>query len=274
MISAKEAASVKRVQFLDCRFSLAVHAEGQHAWTQARLPGARHLHMEHDLAGNCDGSNGRHPLPTCEQFQESLRKAGVNAGDTLVVYDEQRFAGAARAWWLLRYFGVSDVRVLDGGLKGWRDAGFAFETGTPSPIEPGNIKLDTGPRTHLVATAREVANLSAQDDTVLIDAREPQRFRGEAEPIDPVAGRIPGAVNYPWAEVTDDHGYLRETDWHQSHWQALSADSPAIVYCGSGVTASVNLLSMAIAGRKTDRLYAGSFSEWCADQSRPIERDT
>lgn len=273
MISVSDAANLNNVAWLDCRFSLATHDAGLHAWTEACIPGASHLHMEHDLAGDCTGRNGRHPLPTRADFQSSLQQAGVNAAQTIIVYDDQRLAGAARAWWLLRYFGVTDVYVLDGGFAAWRADGRPVNTDMSKSKCSGDVTLSTENRSSVV-TQSDVAALVDTTSSVLIDAREPQRFAGQEEPIDPIAGRIPSAANFPWTEVTNSAGFVQPQHWHETRWKTVNTDVKPVFYCGSGITASVNLLSMAIAGRNDGRLYAGSYSEWCANPDNAIERDS
>ena len=258
-------------RFIDCRFSLADHDAGYRDWSQLRITGARHLHMEHDLAGYSTGSNGRHPLPTRTQFETSLRRAGICQGDTIIFYDDQRLAGAARAWWLLNYFGVSAVRILDGGFRAWRIAGGPIDATTPSSdIEHGDVKLGPANEAFAINKKQMFAELHRRP---LVDAREPPRFRGEVEPIDPIAGRIPGATNQPWTEVTTPSGYCLPPAMQRSRWRLNAGGVEPVLYCGSGVTASVNSLSRVIAGLSPGIIYVGSYSEWCNDPSMPIARD-
>ena len=258
--------------FIDCRFSLADHGAGVRDWYRLRIPGARHLHMENDLAGHCTGSNGRHPLPNPVQFEKSLRRVGINAGDTIVLYDDQRLAGAARAWWLMTYFGIRLVRILDGGFRAWRAAGGPVDATIPAATVPtGDIGIKQ-PNRELVADKHEVIAALKRGRPV-VDAREPVRFRGEAEPIDPVAGRIPGATNRPWTDVTTTSGLVYPQAIQRARWRLAPTGQTPVLYCGSGVTASVNALSRVIAGLPPGAVYAGSYSEWCADPQLPIARD-
>ena len=274
MIDARAAARLatqRRVVWLDCRFSLADYSAGRRAWRRARIPGAQHLDMEIDLSGRKTGSNGRHPLPSAADMTRSLRRAGAKASDTLVLYDDN-MAGAARAWWLSVFFGLTDVRVLDGGLAAWRSAGFPIDTRPSQAVSEGDISLTNGD-SDLIVTVDALARHVRRGDACLVDAREAVRYRGEQEPIDPVPGRIPGAINLPWTTALL-HGRMRSATAQRRRWRHIPSTVTPIMYCGSGVTASVNLLSMAIAGRPLGQLYAGSYSEWVADSSRRIARDS
>lgn len=259
------------VAVFDCRFSLADAEHGRRAYLAGHLPGARHLDMEKDLSGPRTAGRGRHPLPARGALEGTLRRAGVCAGMPVVVYDAQRLAGAARAWWLLRHFGLRDVRVLDGGFEAWRAAGAPTVSGPEPDVPAGDVRLsDVG--IDVVDAAAVLALLDGPPGT-LVDAREPARFAGREEPIDPVAGRIPGARNLPWTAITDERGRVRPIKALRQLWSAATPSDDPVAYCGSGVTASVLLLSRAIAGLPGGRLYAGSWSEWCADPARPVERD-
>lgn len=235
---------------LDVRWELG-RDDGQERYLAGHVPGASYVDMGTDLADPVgDGSRGRHPLPDPERFAAAMRRCGVRRDRPVVVYDDVAGSSAARAWWLLTYHGHPDVRVLDGGWTAYVDAGGPLETG---PVEPaaGDFEADPG---HLpVLDAEEAARLAA--DGRLIDARVPERYSGERERFDPVAGHIPGAVNIPF----DRPDLLTEVDQQQS----------VGVYCGSGVTASFSVFTLARLG--TDAaLYPGSWSEWVADPSRPV----
>ena len=222
---------------------------------------------KNDLAGPAGEHGGRHPLPDIDEFQQKLRDAGVSSGGLVVCYDEQRFAGAARAWWLLKYFGHGNVLVLDGGLPAWREAGLDLSPDLPE-AEPGDSQLEPSPEMVV-----DVEGVRGKPPGILIDSREPARFAGMEEPIDPVAGHIPGAVNCCWAEISDNDGLLRSEDFHRERWARIGPDDDVIVYCGSGVTAAVNLLSMEVAGIRAARLYAGSWSDWISWPENPVARE-
>ncbi len=273
LISVTELAdNIENYLLLDCRFSLAAYAQGQADFDGGHLPGAHHMDMENDLAGEKTGRNGRHPLPRLEDFQQRLRELGATSASHIVCYDANRLAGAARAWWLLRYFGHKKVSILNGGINAWQAAGLSLETGDAPGASPGDITL-TSENTDWVCDIGEMRQLVAEADTLIVDAREEERFRGLAESIDPVAGRLPGARNLLWLNVTDDHGMTRAPEVQRERWTSLSDERQPVLYCGSGITASVNALSLKLAGLGMGRLYAGSFSEWCADPDNPIERD-
>jgi thiosulfate/3-mercaptopyruvate sulfurtransferase len=270
---------------IDCRFSLTDPLAGQQQYEISHLPGAHFLDLNQDLSSPVQPHGGRHPLPQPEILAAKLTAIGVSSAppSLVVIYDDSRFAFAARLWWLLRYYSHDQVVVLDGGYSQWQAAGYPVTTALPpqpdltSPFIP-QLRTDW---TIDITALKQVLRLQSQaqaDLPVLIDAREAERYRGEREPIDPVAGHIPGALNYPWQEVTDHQGFVHSPAIQQQRWanlpkqqtvlgselsdSQLSEASP-IVYCGSGVTACVNLLSLAIAGRMA-KLYPGSWSDWCS----------
>jgi thiosulfate/3-mercaptopyruvate sulfurtransferase len=253
-----------QVVVVDCRFALMQPALGQQQYQAGHIPGAFYLDLNQDLSSPVQTHGGRHPLPDLATLVAKLQTLGIASaspqGPTqVVVYDDSRLAFAARLWWLLRYLGHGPVAVLDGGWQAWQAAGYAQSTEVP-PARYGEFVPQV--QRDWVVDRDQVQQRSPQ--TVLVDAREGERYRGEREPIDPVAGHIPGAVNYPWQDTTDDHGRVRSPAHQQQRWQALPPDQPVIVYCGSGVTACVNLLSLELAGRPPGRLYAGSWSDWCS----------
>ena len=243
----------------DCRFSLQQPDSGQQAYATAHIPGAQYFHLNRDLSGPVLPSRrgGRHPLPAVADLVRTLEARGIGNQTTVVAYDDSRFAFAARLWWLLRYLGHDRVAVLDGGFAGWRDRGYPTETAAPTPT-PQQFT----PRVQTPWVVDRDAVLARDEDAVLVDSRSGDRYRGEREPIDPVAGHVPGAVNRFWQEVTDEQGYALPSQAQRQRWQGI--DGEVMVYCGSGVTACVNLLGLALAGREPGRLYAGSWSDWCS----------
>ncbi|MEO0996731.1 MAG: sulfurtransferase [Pseudomonadota bacterium] len=266
---AELAARLGDVAVFDCRFSLSDFDAGRRDWLAAHIPSAFHLDMETDLAGDKNGLNGRHPLPSRQALQRSLRGCGVGAGQAIVLYDDNRLAGAARAWWLLSYYGIDGVALLNGGFAAWRALDLPLESGERTRPGGGDVRLGDGdPR--MLATLAQVRAASASGEPQLIDSREPPRFRGDEEPIDPVAGRIPKARNLPWQGVTAGDGTVLPAAAQAGRWHGFAAEPAPILYCGSGVTASVNALSRVLAGLEPARLYAGSFSEWCADPANPV----
>lgn len=251
-----------QVIIVDCRFSLADPQLGRRQYENSHIKGAHYLDLNQDLSGAVEEHGGRHPLPNPERLGNKLAEIGVNFQETFVVaYDDSRFAFAARLWWLLRYMGHEKVAVLDGGFSGWHKTGYPVTDEMPT-LKPGKFV----PQVQLNGVA-DINTVKAQKDifgVVLVDSREKERYQGLHEPIDPIAGHIPGAVNYPWQDVTDPQGYLKSAIEQQQRWAGVAQADKIIVYCGSGVTACVNLLSLEIAGLNNTQLYAGSWSDWCS----------
>ena len=239
---------------------------GYQRYDAGHIPGAAYLDVDDDLAAP-PGVGGRHPLPDSDLFVAAVRRAGVWHGSTVVAYDDGPGTAAARLWWLLRDHGHDDVLVLDGGLAAWRAAGRPVSTERAVP-EPGD--WDGRPGHLRVVEADAIPDLVR--DGVLIDARAAQRFRGEHEPIDPVAGHIPGAVNAPLTENTDDLGRFLPDHELRERFASLGVrdDLPVAAYCGSGVTATQTLLALRLAGFAEAALYPGSWSGWITDPSRPV----
>lgn len=251
---------------LDVRWRLS-GPPGRNDYDNGHIPGAVFLDLDVDLCGP-PGADGRHPLPDPAALQRVLRAAGVSADRTVVVYDGGDGLAAARAWWTLRWAGHGDVRVLDGGFPTWLGD---VTTDVPDP-EPGDVTVRAGGMRVLDAEAAAAIARTG----VLIDARQPPRFRGETEPIDPVAGRIPGARNVPYADLIHADGRFRAADELQARFAANGLESDANVgtdagaYCGSGVTAAHTVLAMTLAGVPDPALYVGSWSHWIGDPRRPI----
>jgi len=254
---------------IDCRFDLAHAAWGQSAYRQGHIPGAHFAHLDKDLCGTPTRDSGRHPLPAWSAFAERLGQWGVRAGTQTVVYDQHNGAYAARLWWMLRAMGHEHVALLDGGWSAWLRAGGSEQVTVP-PLRSGRYEVRPGSGW---VTSAELVRELAGGDCVLVDARSAERFRGEQEPIDRVAGHVPGALNRPYTEnLTSDDTFLSAAVL-RAQWTALLAGRVhgAVVHmCGSGVTACHNLLAMEIAGLTGSRLYVGSWSEWSADVARPV----
>ncbi|WP_338847022.1 sulfurtransferase [Massilia sp. W12] len=261
---------------VDCRHDLMDSQAGQRAYAAGHLPGAHFMHLDHSLSGDKQRPDGvfagRHPLPTREALIAALRAIGVNDDSQVVAYDAQGGMFAARLWWLLRWLGHDKVAVLDGGLPAWQAAGHGLSQEAPAP-QQGRI----GARAALTASVDVqdvLANLQSRARTV-VDARAPDRFRGENETIDPVGGHIPGALNRFFKDNLQADGRFKDSAALRAEWQALGVGDAAhqfIMQCGSGVTACHNLLALEIAGLPGAALYPGSWSEWCADPARPLER--
>ena len=248
----------REMTLLDVRWQLG-RTDGYDEYLAGHLPGASYVDLETDLADPA-GDGGRHPLPDPERFAEAMRRCGVNRSRTVVVYDATAGLAATRAWWLLRYHGHPDVRLLDGGWTSWRGP---VETGE-TRVLAGDFESDPG---HLpVIEADGAADVARRG--VLLDARAPERFRGEHEPVDPVGGHVPGAVNLPTAENLRDDRW-KSTDELAEIYAVTDRGGPVAVYCGSGVTATHDLFALHLLGRG-GALYAGSWSHWVTDPDRPV----
>lgn len=250
----------------------ATHDQGPGAYAAGHIPGARYADLERDLAGPIGAGTGRHPLPDWNAFCAWLGRQGVGNDSTVVVYDASSGAWAARLWWMLCALGHARVAVLDGGFARWQREGHPVTTDAPR-IEPATF---TGrPEAAQQATLEEVQAHLGDPGLLLVDARAPERYRGETEPIDPRAGHIPGAVNLPFAGNVDAEGvFLPPERLRERLLRAYGGRPPetTVHYCGSGVTACHNLLAQAATGLPPGRLYAGSWSQWCADPQRPAEQ--
>jgi thiosulfate/3-mercaptopyruvate sulfurtransferase len=250
---------------LDIRWTLQGGADAE-GYARGHIPGARFLHMERELSGVA-GAGGRHPLPGAQEFAQAVRRAGVNGDSVVVCYDDGPGVSASRAWWLLRHFGHRDAFVLDGGLAAWTAAGFPLSTDEPE-VSEGDFTL--GETLAPAIDSDEV--LDAAQDGVLLDARDNERFQGITEPVDKVAGHIPGAVSAPTAANTGPDGRLRSAEELRERFEALgvSGDKPVTVYCGSGITAAHEILALEHAGYAA-ALYPGSWSHWIEDPANPVE---
>ena len=255
---------------LDCSFDLADTAAGERAHAAGHLPGALYVHLDRDLSGTKTGRNGRHPLPEREALAARAGAWGIAPGVQVVCYDAQGMPYAARAWWLLRWLGHETVAVLDGGVAAWTAAGGTL-TREPTTARPKPPYPPRPPGMPTVDAAELLARLGSRP---VLDARAGERFRGEVEPLDPVAGHIPGAMNRFFKDNLQPDGRLLPTARLREAFAALHADPAQLVHqCGSGVTACHNLLAMEHAGLTGSALYPGSWSEWCADPARPVARD-
>ena len=258
---------------VDCRFALDNPGRGQQDYADGHIPGAVYAHLDRDLSGTVvPGHTGRHPLPTPEQLAETFGAWGISSDVQVVAYDDNNGSHAARLWWLLRWLGHRDVAVLDGGWAAWKREGHPESTSVPARPPATFVPA---PVEQLAMDAAAVEQIRSDDRYRLVDSRAPERYRGEAEPIDPVAGHIPGAINGPFAANVTAEGTFRPAAELRTRFETLLDDVPAehtVFYCGSGVTAAHNILAYAHAGLGDARLYPGSWSEWIADPNRPVER--
>ncbi len=262
-----------RVIVFDCRHDLGDPTKGARLYAEGHVPGASFAPVDSALSGPKTGTNGRHPLPSPERFARFLADHGVNPDSEVVAYDDAGGMYAARLWWLARWIGFPHVSLLDGGLPKWVADGHALSVLTPRPRRPGTLVAQ--PRPDLLADAGEILASLAHGGLRVVDARAPERYRGDVEPIDPVAGHIPGACNRFYKQNLEADGRLRPAADLHREFAELLAGRPAdtlVHQCGSGITACANLFAMEYAGLPGSRLYAGSWSEWIADPARPVAR--
>ena len=250
---------------LDVRWSLG-GGDGRELHASGHVPGAVYVDMDTELAGPASAGGGRHPLPSIEQLESAARRWGIRGDSVVVAYDDVGNTSAARAWWLLRWGGLERVSLLDGGLRAWWDAGFELEAGSVEP-SPGDVVLTPG---HMPTLDADAAARLAREG-VLLDARAAERYRGEREPIDPVAGHIPGALSAPVDANLAPDGRFAGDGALRRRYRSLGVDGAITVgvYCGSGVAAAHHVAALAVAGFEA-ALYPGSWSQWCGDPSRPI----
>ena len=252
------------VLIVDCRFSLGDPEQGRREYLAGHIPGAVYLDLNQDMSSPVQAHGGRHPLPNMRTFVAKLESLGMTSqpATRVVAYDATKGAFAARLWWLLRYLGHEAVAVLDGGWSAWQAAGYPVEAVVPEARSRGLLTPQV--QAHWVVDRAAVRQRQQQAGTVLVDARSPERYRGEVEPIDPVAGAISGAKNFFWQRNLNDEGRFQSPEELAQLWASQPTSKEAIFYCGSGVTACVNLLAQAVIGQALPQLYVGGWSDWCA----------
>jgi len=279
LISATELQSFQAsgapLMVFDCSFELAQPDAGEQHYRASHIPGAVYAHLDKHLSSKSGpaASGGRHPLPTHERFAAWLASVGFANGMQAVVYDRNGTGQCPRLWWMLKWVGHDAAAVLDGGLQAWTAEGLPVAEGMEPARAPGAFTLQA-PLRRLVSAAEVLAALGQPGQTV-VDARAAPRYRGEVEPLDPVAGHIPGALNRPFTENIAADGRFKPAALLRAEFEALlqgRSASTVVHQCGSGVTALPNLLAMEIAGLGATGLFAGSWSEWCSDPARPVER--
>jgi thiosulfate/3-mercaptopyruvate sulfurtransferase len=272
-----------QLALIDCRFDLMRPQAGRHAYLEAHIPGARYADLNRELSAPVGADTGRHPLPTPEAFAAVLARLGIRNGSQVIAYDDANGSFAARLWWMLRWIGHDAVAVLDGGFQAWRKQGGPLQSGEPAPAAAGDGDFTPRPGGAGVVTtaglermlfdAGAAAPKPGAPKPLLVDARAPERFAGTVEPIDSVAGHIPGAVNHPFAaNLAADNRFLPAEQLKAQWLERLAGTAPEnlIAMCGSGVTACHNLLSLEVAGLPGAKLYAGSWSEWIRDPRRGV----
>lgn len=260
----------KDVKIVDCRFSLSKPDEGERLYKESHIPGAYFFDLEKQLSAPVSKHGGRHPLPDIEQFRHEIEQAGIENTKTVVAYDGGEGAFASRFWWLLTYIGHDKVYVLNGGFKGWVEAGYPTTKEVPKP-EPANFKVSI--RKEMLATYEEIKEIVAnkKKSPILIDSREKARYLGKEEPIDKIPGHIPGAMHKFWAEGLEN-GFFKGSEEQKKRFAELDQKEPIIVYCGSGVTATPNYIALKMAGYQNVKLYAGSYSDWVSYSDNPVEK--
>jgi thiosulfate/3-mercaptopyruvate sulfurtransferase len=251
---------------VDCRFSLADPQLGYQQYLQGHIPGAYYLDLNRDLASPVQQHGGRHPLPDITTLATKLSQMGVTAQTLIVAYDDSRFAFASRLWWLLKYMGHDRIAVLEGGFSAYQSSGLPISNDLPIKREGLFVPQM---RSELAVDIHDVVQRQQDPSAKIVDSREGDRYQGKSEPIDPIAGHIPSAVNYPWQKVTDERGWMRSSEDLKEYWSEILNADEVVVYCGSGVTACVNLLALEIAGKPMAKLYVGSWSDWC---SYPLDK--
>ncbi|MFC1997514.1 sulfurtransferase [Chloroflexota bacterium] len=256
---------------IDCRFQLDNPEKEWLDYQKAHIPGAVYANLDDTLSGPVvPGITSRHPLPDVNIFVKKLGSWGVGPETQVIVYDDSSGKIAARLWWMLRWVGHENVALLDGGYHAWVEGGNKVNDKKPTPVQQ-NFTLNIQPQ--MLATAENVLENFGDPNKILVDSRAPERYRGEEEPFDPVAGRIPGAVNYFWGTNLDSQGQMQLKQVLRGRFESIFRDVPAervTFYCGSGVTAAHNVLAVAHAGLGMARMYAGSWSEWITDPEHPI----
>jgi len=254
----------------DCRFDLQNPNLGRTQYDEGHIPGAYYLDLNLDMSSRASKSAGRHPLPEFYEFADILAQCGVNKNKQVVCYDASGGCYAARAWWLIKAAGIEQVAVLDGGIQHWCSSGNGLDLREPQPIAG---KITAHDWQLPMVSIDEMQQRVSAEDSYIFDAREAARYRGEIEPIDPIAGHIPGAINRPWKDALNEDGLFKSKAQQQERWAGLN-NKNQIHYCGSGVTACVNVLSKTIADGEIPTLFVGSWSQWCGNKPDSVERET
>lgn len=258
------------VVIADCRFILGQPEAGQQAYEREHIPTTSYFDLEKDLSAPIVQHGGRHPLPVISKFVQVLEAAGIDNSTHVIAYDDQDGSMAARLWWLLTYLGHQNVSVMDGNYSDWKKAGYPI---TNEHYQPKPATFVPNVQSQMVVSMEEVKQKLTQTDTVIIDSREEKRYLGEFEPLDPVAGHIPNAIHSFWKEVKDEKGKYKSPDQLRNHFDSLPPTDEIIVYCGSGVTATPNVLALQEAGASNVKLYIGSWSDWISYPENPVAKE-
>jgi len=260
----------ENLRIIDCRFSLGNPAEGRVRYKESHIPGAVFFDLEKDLSGYVKKHGGRHPLPNMKNFLRKVEDVGIDNDTTVVIYDEKEGAFAGRCWWLFQYIGHEKVYILNGGFAAWKKAGGKTESTVPMfPLKSYRPSFNET----IAASLDEVRSIANGDlDIPLIDSRSRERYFGHEEPIDRIPGHIPGAINLPWTDGVTE-GYFIQGEQQNDRFAHLNKNEPVIVYCGSGVTATPNFISLKEAGFNHVKLYVGSYSDWVSYENHKVEKE-
>nr|WP_175639954.1 sulfurtransferase [Metabacillus schmidteae] len=259
-----------QVKIVDCRFELGNPVNGEKLYEESHIPGAFYFDLEKQLSGPVSKHGGRHPLPEIEQFKSEIEKVGIDNTKTVVAYDIGEGQFASRFWWLLSYLGHENVYVLNEGFKGWNEAGYPLtKEVTASELAEFEVNIQH----EMLASYEDIKEVVQQKkkSPILIDSREERRYAGEVEPLDRIAGHIPGAINKLWTEGLEQ-GSFKNAEEQKRRFSELDQEDPIIVYCGSGVTATPNYISLKMAGYQHVKLYAGSYSDWVSYDENPVAK--
>ncbi|SFL71788.1 sulfurtransferase [Salibacterium qingdaonense] len=258
------------VRIVDCRFQLGKPEAGKEAYEKEHIPGAVHMDLERDLSAAEGPYGGRHPLPDMDQFSEKVSEAGINHDTVVIAYDDQGGAMAARFWWMMMYAGHARTFVLDRPFSLWKQERYPVESRQP---EVKRREFTTSIQPQMLASVEEMKLALHEASSRIIDGRDEKRYRGEAEPVDHTPGHIPGAEHYFWKDVLNENQVWKRPEELKNYFHELPKEEKIYSYCGSGVTACVNVLALKEAGYENPRLYAGSWSDWISYRDLPVEKD-
>ena len=260
----------EEIKVVDCRFDLGEPNLGRELYEDSHIPGAFYFDLKEQMSGPVSTHGGRHPLPEVNQFRKDIEKVGIDHTKTVVVYDDGGGQYASRFWWLLKYIGHDRVNLLNKGFNGWQEADYPVTKEIP---EATPAKYEVNIQTDMLASFEEVEKIvdNKEKDAVLIDSRAHERYIGEVEPMDKIAGHIPGAINKVWEESLEE-GSFKDGEEQKERFSEIDSEEPVIVYCGSGVTATPNYIALKMAGFENVKLYAGGYSDWVSYDDNEVEK--